>query len=433
MDVIRNSLVGRRPRQGEPDPDPDPELQGSTDADRLTRNTPRTSSAIRPVLHSIIAGRLSRGRRFNRDEAESDNEPRSRADRLSFPSAHDMTNQLPPERRIQENEAPPQLSRVHIRTQRFPILSRPPANGANERESERHVRRSIFHGPRLADLHLVDHAKRRRHCAQERRDGSDSSRRYYQRELPKKFLFCFPWVKSRRARALILRCFVSGALLVSMLTVYLSLSITKSINTSEFSILLIILILLTTIVFCHGLILLCMLIVRPRNRQGVSGNDVEANKFGHLGYAIPRQPIRVVLARDEEAAGIVSEEPKLGPPAYGMWRESVRVDPNRIYWQRAGPAPSSSPTSISSTSSDSSEEGSPHSAHRRPPSYASDDGVDYVVDARPRSIAPPPSSIYSQPSAIATPMTSDVFSMPPLPQPVVTAPLRPTVARRLNH
>ncbi len=41
------------------------------------------------------------------------------------------------------------------------------------------------------------------------------------------------------------------------------------------------------------------------------------------GYANPEVPIRVALARDEEAAGIESEATKLPPPAYGLWRESV--------------------------------------------------------------------------------------------------------------
>jgi hypothetical protein len=45
--------------------------------------------------------------------------------------------------------------------------------------------------------------------------------------------------------------------------------------------------------------------------------------YGHTGYAVPRRPIRVVLARDEEAAGIESEETKIDPPAYGVWRQSV--------------------------------------------------------------------------------------------------------------
>jgi hypothetical protein len=41
------------------------------------------------------------------------------------------------------------------------------------------------------------------------------------------------------------------------------------------------------------------------------------------GYANPTSPIRIALARDEEAAGIESEATKLPPPAYGLWRESV--------------------------------------------------------------------------------------------------------------
>ena len=38
---------------------------------------------------------------------------------------------------------------------------------------------------------------------------------------------------------------------------------------------------------------------------------------------MPRSPIRVMLARDEEEAGAQSENTKVVPPAYGFWRESV--------------------------------------------------------------------------------------------------------------
>lgn len=41
------------------------------------------------------------------------------------------------------------------------------------------------------------------------------------------------------------------------------------------------------------------------------------------GYAVPRKPIRVVMAQDEEAAGVESEAVRMKPPAYGLWRESV--------------------------------------------------------------------------------------------------------------
>lgn len=114
----------------------------------------------------------------------------------------------------------------------------------------------------------------------------------------------------------------------------LALSITKNTINSEFTVLLILIILFTTIFFCHGLIRLCMLIVKPRGSTSSRGSESdEMRQRGGImhdaayvlpgGYAIPREPIRVVLARDEEAAGIESETTKMKPPAYGLWRESV--------------------------------------------------------------------------------------------------------------
>lgn len=86
----------------------------------------------------------------------------------------------------------------------------------------------------------------------------------------------------------------------------------------------IIIILIVTIFFCHGLVRLCLSIMRPRPREA---NDVTARHrmpfIAPGGYAIPREPIRVRLARDEEAAGIERTTSKTLPPAYGLWRESV--------------------------------------------------------------------------------------------------------------
>jgi len=59
---------------------------------------------------------------------------------------------------------------------------------------------------------------------------------------------------------------------------------------------------------------------------------------------------------------------------------SQRVDPNRIYWQRtetvrshARQLPGTPETDLEA---------------QRPPSYISEDGVAYVIEAAPRSIAP---------------------------------------------
>jgi hypothetical protein len=104
----------------------------------------------------------------------------------------------------------------------------------------------------------------------------------------------------------------------------LSLSLTKQVTSNEFTILLILILLFVTIFFCHSLIRLCMLVVKARKREQLAQRGEAAPEMvGPAGYAVPREPIPVVLARDEEAAGIESEATKTGPPAYGVWRESV--------------------------------------------------------------------------------------------------------------
>lgn len=90
----------------------------------------------------------------------------------------------------------------------------------------------------------------------------------------------------------------------------------------------ILLILVLTILFCHSLIRLCMLLLNPRTdiEQGVRVIDRAESEE----YAQPEQPIRVVLARDEEI-GISGTDDSVGeddgptppPPAYGIWRCSV--------------------------------------------------------------------------------------------------------------
>lgn len=165
------------------------------------------------------------------------------------------------------------------------------------------------------------------------------------------------------------------------------MALSKRNESEEFHILLILIILVTTIFFCHALIRLCMMIIKPP-----PDNDIESQSqtlpamSGPGGYANPAAPIPVTLARDEEAAGIESDATKLPPPAYGLWRESVRVDPNRIFWQRNQDVPSMPPLSRAQRGVEGEDE-RPVTANR-PPSYVSEDGVEYIVEAAPRSIAP---------------------------------------------
>jgi len=61
--------------------------------------------------------------------------------------------------------------------------------------------------------------RRREHPEAPRRHGSRNGSEGRERPTPKRFLFCFPWIKSRRIRSQILRCFVSGLFLTMILAV----------------------------------------------------------------------------------------------------------------------------------------------------------------------------------------------------------------------
>ena len=166
-------------------------------------------------------------------------------------------------------------------------------------------------------------------------------------------------------------------------------------------------VLATTIFFCHSLIRLCMLILHPPPVD--ASQPSVPNMVGPEGFN-PVRPIRVHLARDEELADAnyesdedddplnrqditrdIDEEKglKLPPPAYGLWRSSVRVDPNLLHWQRVedpssplpppglrGSALHSSAMSRPRNGSVSSVRSTPDASEGpRPPSYASEDGV----------------------------------------------------------
>ncbi|KAM0229492.1 hypothetical protein ACHAP5_011635 [Fusarium lateritium] len=151
------------------------------------------------------------------------------------------------------------------------------------------------------------------------------------------------------------------------------LSMTSKVNTREMNIMLILVILFASAFFFHSLIRLCLLIIRGNREAALRAN--RPPRYRAPRYAVPPVPIPVVLARDEEAVGMESEATKVLPPAYGRWRETVRVDPDRLFWQR------NQDVDLSQIR--------PHTrSGPRPPSYVSEDGISYVVEAQPRSTAP---------------------------------------------
>ncbi|MCJ1420802.1 hypothetical protein MMC32_007161 [Xylographa parallela] len=106
----------------------------------------------------------------------------------------------------------------------------------------------------------------------------------------------------------------------------------------NFHIVLILFLLIFTVIFCHSLIRLCMLALQKKDAR-------QTTRLSNNGdYAHPEEPIQVVLARDEEMGledDRYDEEKDLPPPppAYGLWRGSVRIDPNLLRWQRAEAVP----------------------------------------------------------------------------------------------
>ncbi|KAH7262727.1 hypothetical protein BKA59DRAFT_448949 [Fusarium tricinctum] len=252
----------------------------------------------------------------------------------------------------------------------------PAATPSESHQSRRSRRHRTPQDPLEAHLSeiLGGPSVRRQRRRRQHHDGErDQQRSHRSHPQPKYFLGCIPWIRSRRMRAQVLRCMTSGLFLIILLTVYFCLSMTSKVNTREMNIMLILVILFASAFFFHSLIRLCLLIVRGNREAALRAN--RPPRYRAPRYAVPPVPIPVVLARDEEAVGMESEATKVLPPAYGRWRETVRVDPDRLFWQRNQDVDISQirPNTRSGP---------------RPPSYVSEDGISYVVEAEPRSTAP---------------------------------------------
>lgn len=118
----------------------------------------------------------------------------------------------------------------------------------------------------------------------------------------------------------------------------------------------------------------------------------------------PITPLRVHVLQDEEA--LVGEKeneaehdplpsalaPVPPPPAYGMWRCSVRADPNLLHWERCDTGKASS-TPIGSPALEMVQRGYARNAleevSRRPPSYHSERGDELREDDTGMSIMEP--------------------------------------------
>ncbi|ODH41772.1 hypothetical protein ACO22_01350 [Paracoccidioides brasiliensis] len=189
---------------------------------------------------------------------------------------------------------------------------------------------------------------------------------------------CGPGVKCKEARRKLIDCVLAGFLLIAVFIIYIVLSFSFSVLGREFHVVLILVLMLLVIYFSHSFIRFLMIAWRQAPPYVLHMGE----RVGTSGYAQPDRPIPVILARDEEdvmgmdvhannATGSNnSNGPTLPPPAYGLWKSSVKINPNLVHWQRREEADVQRSTEVNSA----------NDVPNRPPSYVSDDGVQYVLD-----------------------------------------------------
>ncbi|KLJ06696.1 hypothetical protein EMPG_17807 [Blastomyces silverae] len=205
------------------------------------------------------------------------------------------------------------------------------------------------------------------------------------RDKSKRERFCGgPGMKSKEARKKLVDCALAGFLLMGIFIIYLALSLSNTIDKREFHVVFILALIILVIYFCHSFIRFFMLAWRP---PPAHPPPAAPKAVGTFEYAQPDQPIPVILARDEEIMTEADANNRTGrngnlsglappPPAYGLWRNSVKINPNLVHWRRREPT---GPQRGNAESED------PNDGPYRPPSYISDDGVHYVVDVQPQS------------------------------------------------
>ncbi|CCU77165.1 unnamed protein product [Blumeria hordei] len=164
---------------------------------------------------------------------------------------------------------------------------------------------------------------------------------------------CSFYMHDPRIQNKVLTCCLSGIVLVLLLGLYLALSLSNGANSQEFHIVLIIFIMITAVFFCRNLLRICLLVQSVQESiQQTNRRNIISRQFESQNRSVP---IPIIISRDEEVPDTLMRIP---PPIYGLWKESMRVDPNRLFWQRSHAVTPEDRSSIT-----------------RPPSYLLDEDV----------------------------------------------------------
>ncbi|KAL4869659.1 hypothetical protein BDV12DRAFT_167399 [Aspergillus spectabilis] len=199
---------------------------------------------------------------------------------------------------------------------------------------------------------------------------------------------CTLIMNDRTVQRRLFNLILATVLLLINLAIYLAFVVTRALRGPWLYLVLIFLLLALGFAWSHALFRFIRTIFKFR---GSTAGRVQLcmDTAGTTGYAQPDQPIHVTMAGDEdrlpENRDAAAMNVTIPPPAYGIWRSSVRLNPDLLFWQRVNNQPAVS------RDVERREERVNRKAHgRQLPSYISNDGVDYVVEAQPQSFTENP-------------------------------------------
>ncbi|KAK6340448.1 hypothetical protein TWF730_002203 [Orbilia blumenaviensis] len=192
--------------------------------------------------------------------------------------------------------------------------------------------------------------------------------------------FAKSWLIKPELKTRVAILLVWSVVFIVVLSIYLGLFMGNKLTAPPLQIALILVTLMAAFFFFHSLIRVCLAVARPfsypdeERPQASYVNPMFGGMAagpGPWGYAQPERPIQVYAMPGQSGAladedGAPKELPP-PPPAYGAWRQTVRVNPAQFYWVRRSQA-----DGVYSQSNETpSNRTSVGSTGTRPPSYAS--------------------------------------------------------------
>ncbi|KAK6539549.1 hypothetical protein TWF694_009762 [Orbilia ellipsospora] len=140
---------------------------------------------------------------------------------------------------------------------------------------------------------------------------------------------------------------------IVVLAIYLGLFMNDKLTSPPLQIALILITLMAAFFFFHSLVRVCLAVARPfsyPDEEAPRTTETYTNPMfagmtpGQWGYAQPVRPIQVRTMPGQSGAPVEREDdgaPKdlpPPPPAYGFYRQTVRVNPDQFYWMRRSEA-----------------------------------------------------------------------------------------------